>query len=449
VKVVVVGGGLAGMATALGLLDSGSRVELIEQQPALGGNLSSWVDADGDHIASGLHWYSRGDTTLLRLLERAGLADRIRWGEPNVALARPGGATAHIPLLRLPSPLNVLAACAANDLLTPGEKLLTALGLATSWIGTDAYVASLDSLTYTRWHREHRIPQRVLQKLVEPIARSLGGLPSDELAARPVVALFQRLAIDSAAGQFGTLDGPTSPRLIEPFTALLSAGGATIRTNTAASQLQLDRAGVSGIELETGEVVRGDAYILALQPHSLRRLLPSDLRGVAPFSDLWRIGSVPTICVQFWLDRYVHYGDRFYLTADACFSSFGDLALASPIHHDRHAGSLVAMSVAPAAPLWHLSDEAIIAQCRGDLQRLWPAVRGATLRKSSVIRLPNALYRAAPGVGRYLPQGPTPLDNLFLAGDWTASDGAPSLEGAARSGSRACAWAHALMASRS
>ena len=54
-RVVIVGAGLAGLATAVDLADAGWEVEIFEARPFVGGKVSSWVDADGNHIEMGLH----------------------------------------------------------------------------------------------------------------------------------------------------------------------------------------------------------------------------------------------------------------------------------------------------------------------------------------------------------------------------------------------------------
>jgi uncharacterized protein with NAD-binding domain and iron-sulfur cluster len=90
--------------------------------------------------------------------------------------------------------------------------------------------------------------------------------------------------------------------------------------------------------------------------------------------------------------------------------------------------------VAPAAPLWQLSDEEIVQQCHRDLLKLWPQVAGANIIKGTVVRIPNSIYREEPGSDQYRPAQRTPLENLFLAGDYTQQDYMASMEGAVRSG---------------
>ena len=47
---IVIGGGLAGLAAGVALADSGWRVRLFEQRPFLGGRAASYVLPDGEQV---------------------------------------------------------------------------------------------------------------------------------------------------------------------------------------------------------------------------------------------------------------------------------------------------------------------------------------------------------------------------------------------------------------
>ena len=53
-RVAIVGSGLAGLSTAVELLDQGHEVEVFESRPFIGGKVASWVK-DGNHVEMGLH----------------------------------------------------------------------------------------------------------------------------------------------------------------------------------------------------------------------------------------------------------------------------------------------------------------------------------------------------------------------------------------------------------
>lgn len=49
-RVAIVGSGLAGLSTAVELLDQGHEVEIFEARPFIGGKVASYRDKNGNHI---------------------------------------------------------------------------------------------------------------------------------------------------------------------------------------------------------------------------------------------------------------------------------------------------------------------------------------------------------------------------------------------------------------
>ena len=54
-KVAIVGSGLAGLSTAVELLDQGHEVDIYESRPFIGGKVASFKDKDGNHIEVSSH----------------------------------------------------------------------------------------------------------------------------------------------------------------------------------------------------------------------------------------------------------------------------------------------------------------------------------------------------------------------------------------------------------
>ncbi|HEV2948147.1 MAG TPA: FAD-dependent oxidoreductase, partial [Gemmataceae bacterium] len=80
-----------------------------------------------------------------------------------------------------------------------------------------------------------------------------------------------------------------------------------------------------------------------------------------------------------------------------------------------------------------------------ELTRLFPASTSAKLLRARVVTERAATFSPVPGVDRWRPNQTSPIGNLFLAGDWTATGWPGTMEGAVRSGYLA---AEALMSSR-
>ena len=81
-----------------------------------------------------------------------------------------------------------------------------------------------------------------------------------------------------------------------------------------------------------------------------------------------------------------------------------------------------------------MSRQEIVDLCLREVREVLPDAREATLLKSTVIKEASATFSPEPGSDAWRPPQRTPLPNLFLAGDWTATGWPATMEGAVRSG---------------
>src|SRR5262249_9790119 len=94
----------------------------------------------------------------------------------------------------------------------------------------------------------------------------------------------------------------------------------------------------------------------------------------------------------------------------------------------------VQVVVSAARPLRGLGHDEVRRQIVEEMARLFPAATPAALLRARVVTEHAATFSAVPGVDQWRPGQTTPLDNLFLAGDWTATGWPATMEGAVRSG---------------
>jgi uncharacterized protein with NAD-binding domain and iron-sulfur cluster len=76
----------------------------------------------------------------------------------------------------------------------------------------------------------------------------------------------------------------------------------------------------------------------------------------------------------------------------------------------------------------------VLEQIVSELKRLFPRANAAILLRSRVVTEHSATFAALPGADRWRPAQETPIKNLTLAGDWTATGWPATMEGAVRSG---------------
>jgi uncharacterized protein with NAD-binding domain and iron-sulfur cluster len=94
----------------------------------------------------------------------------------------------------------------------------------------------------------------------------------------------------------------------------------------------------------------------------------------------------------------------------------------------------VQVVVSAARQFRGLGHEEVQRRIVAELAELFPAAIPTALRRARVVTEHEATFSAVPGVDRWRPAQTTSLANLFLAGDWTATDWPATMEGAVRSG---------------
>jgi predicted NAD/FAD-binding protein len=119
-RVVVIGGGLAGITAALELRDAGAEVTLLESRPRLGGAATSYARA-GMMVDNGQHVFLRCCTSYTALLARLGVTGSVAIQDRfDVTVLTPDGR-ARLRRSALPSPLHLARALAGYRLLSLAE----------------------------------------------------------------------------------------------------------------------------------------------------------------------------------------------------------------------------------------------------------------------------------------------------------------------------------------
>ncbi len=438
-KVVVCGGGLAGLSAAKMLLDSGFRVELLEGRDILGGKVSAWRDGEGDWIESGLHVFFGAYVEIYKLMREIGIYENILWKEHVLTYTLEHGERFAFHTANLPSPLHLVPAVFGQKYFTLPQTFTLARAMPRIVFGSERYYQEQDKITYEEWHLKNGISQKMLKKMFLPMALALKFLPPEELSAKVVLDVSSLFLREDTASRMGFLNGSPQEKLIGPLAETITRAGGIIRTGAKVRALlpksDLPNGELDGVRLESGEVVRGDYYLLALPVHKLNRLIPTEWRSTYPyFQNLAQFEGVPVITVQLWLDRQVTGIDNILFCPDGIIPVYADLGNTSP-GYSCGGRSRLEFVVAPARGIFDWNDQAILDRVWSDVKRMFPQrAEDANIVKSSIVRIPQSVYWPKPGIDALRPTQQSPISNLFLAGGYTIQRFYDSLEGAVSSG---------------
>jgi len=438
-KVVICGGGLAGLAAAKMLLDNGFAVELLEGRDILGGKVSSWRKSEGDWIESGLHVFFGAYDEIFKLMRELGIYDNILWKEHALTYTLEHGERFAFRTADLPSPLHLVPAVFGQKYFTLPQTLTLARAMPAIVFGSEKYYREQDSITYEEWHLKNGISHKMLKKMFLPMALALKFLPPEELSAKIVLDVSGLFLREDNSSRMGFLNGSPQDKLIGPLAQAITNAGGTIRTGTKVRAL-LPKADaptqeLDGVQLASGEIVRGDYYLLALPVHKLNRLIPQEWRDSYPyFQRLSQFEGVPVITVQFWFDRQVTGIDNILFCPDGVIPVYADLANTTSEYYCG-GRSRMEFVVAPARDMFSWDDAAIFDRVWNDVKRVFPqTAAGAHILKKSIVRIPQSVYWPKPGLDALRPTQQSPITNLYLAGGYTIQKFYDSMEGAVSSG---------------
>lgn len=478
-KVAIVGSGLAGLSTAVELLDQGYEVDIYESRPWIGGKVASFKDKDGNDIEMGLHVFFGCYFNLFRLMAKCGVLENLLLKEHTHTFCNTGGDVRELDFrfylgdTKIGAPFHGLRAFFTTPQLSFTDKVANSLALGTSPIVRSLFdpeggmrdVRALDSVSFTDWFKSHGGSDQSIKRMWDPIAYALGFLNCDDISARCMLSIFQFFATKTDASALRMLNGSPAERLLAPIANYIQAKGGRIHTRWGCRDVLYETgpdgqpSKVTGLKLsKAGEekTVQADVYVAALDVPGAKRLIPQAWRGDKFFDDVFKLVGVPVITVQLRYDGWVTEMqdpakmrdlaggarglDNLLYSADADFSCFADLALTSPVDYYKEGqGSLMQCVLTPADPYMPKTNEEIAAETDRQVRRLFPSAKGLNLKWHSVVKIAQSLYREAPGMDPFRPDQRTPVPNFFLAGSYTKQDYIDSMEGATLSG-RQCAY---------
>lgn len=429
-RVVVIGGGLAGLAAAVALSARGRPVTVLESRPRLGGRASSFVDqATGEVVDNCQHVTMGCCVNFQHFCQTIGIWSNFR-RENTLYFVGPDGRIDRFSQGVLPAPLHLTGAFAGLRYLTLGEKWALAQGLR-ALAGTRTFPPGE---TFAAWLQRHRQPPRVITRFWEVVLISALSETLDRIDP----AYARKVFVDGfLANRDGWLvDVPTAPLddlYGAPLQTWLENHGSEVRLQTGVAELMVDESTnqVSGVRLRDGSVLTASEYVLAVPWHRLADLLPPACRQHPTFAQLPAIETSPITSVHLWFDRPITDLPHAALVDRLSQWMFNRTQLTGRPPQPGYNYQIVisasrALSGSPAAT--------ILQRVLEELATIWPTVQAAKLVHHRVVTEHHAVFSVQPGAEALRPLQQSPLSNLQLAGDWTRTGWPATMEGAVRSG---------------
>jgi squalene-associated FAD-dependent desaturase len=446
-NVLVIGGGLAGMSSAVALGESGFHVCLLEKRPHLGGRATSYTLPDGSEVDNCQHVTLGCCTNLSDFYRRVGAANKIRFYD-RLYFVDARGRRSTIEAAPLPPPLHMAPSFLLFDALSFADKRSIASGLM-AIARAGGYPPGADGISMLDWLRQMEQTPGAIERYWRVV---LVSALDEELArtdARYGIEVFWKAFLGNREGYRVGIPSVPLAELYEGCRDSIERRGGEVRLRCGIREIQMNGHCFSGALLDDGSQVRPDACVVAVPPDVLLGMLPAEMSEPnAPLEGLRHLRTSPITGVHLWFDRTVmtepfltllDHTTQWVFNKTLLYAGAGtDGRKAGPIgsgaHDSDSSGQYIQLVISASYDLVQRSRQEIIDLCLCELADVLPATREAVVRKATVIKEINATFSPEPGVDRWRPTQAGVAKNLFLAGDWTSTGWPATMEGAVRSG---------------
>lgn len=438
--VVVVGGGLAGLASAVWLAERGDAVTLLESRGRLGGRtigISLDVGGHQEDLENGQHVIAAPYDYIFRYLDSVGTSRHVVF--PQSFGIRTGDGNAITLGMRARDGIRLLR---GFDAMSGWDAVRSAPAVARMVRDARRLPDELDEITVEQWWDRVGLPEparRVIWRMM-----TLGVLNErPHLASAHALAALLRTGLRASRkhGRRAAVIGYPTVDLrtlyIDGAERVFAEHGVDVRLRAKATEVEVSDGRAVGVRLADGSLVEADAVIVAVPAWSVTPLLAQVPGTESVTSAAARLVPIPIMSLYVHFDRPIGMDNAWETLLDG---DVGWMFDRTRMHGVRSpAGWLYALTTCASYELMELRSDEVVERCLASVRAAYPAARDATVLNVHTVPWRRATFSSRPGASTIRPPQRTSVPGLALAGDWTHNDWPTTMEGAAQSAALAIA----------
>ncbi len=401
--IVVIGGGLAGLAAAYALARKGYRVTLLEEQGEFGG-LASSITLEGHPVERFYHFICRGDQELVSLINELGLADKLHWKQTSTAFY------SHRRLYQFGTPFDLL-----NFDCIPWLQRLR-FGLHVLSCRYRSQWQPLDQVAARSWLIKNIGPQ-AYNEIWHPLLKVKFGDYFDKISAAWIWHRIWRVANSRpnllSREAYGYLENGSSTLYGQLVENLSNMASVRLCPLTRVEKIVIQDGKVSAVEA-AGEHIACDGVISTVSPQILLRLLPG--ASGAYFERLKAIQTIGLVCVLLSLTEA--FGPFYWMNVnDERIKFNGMIELTNLNAHLASRGMhllYIPYYLSTNDPRFHESDRFFYEEYVQALKLLNPGFTEAAIKDWRVFRDPYAQAICTTSFMKLVPEVRSPIRGLYV-----------------------------------
>lgn len=289
-KLVIIGGGVAGLTIAHECIDAGIDVHLYEKEERCGGKACCYINSDGYYVEHSMRIYPAYYCSLYNTLNKIPYQEnKTVFNNLNsvpklilsfVQVERPDLIINLTPESTFKKAKSVIKALRSWGMSWQEIFYIFWIALQPLFMSEKRQQDVLWTTTFTEYFKLNK-RSTVFKEFVVAIAELITAAKSEACAAAVAEVLCRRFIISGRINPYHVpttlmmMNGPTCERFIDPWVKFLKEKGVQFHMNNEATTVEMDGKKVKGIFTKDGSLVQADAYAFALPDKPLSHLLPS------------------------------------------------------------------------------------------------------------------------------------------------------------------------------
>jgi squalene-associated FAD-dependent desaturase len=414
-KVIIIGGGFAGLSAGAFLSDAGFNVEILEASPKLGGRAYSFVDDDSNSVIdNGQHILMGCYKDTLRFLKLIGAEDNLIFQDKlKVIFLKQGFELFTLRAFPLPYPFNLLFGLLNYQAISFNERLKLLKFFLMIHFYTDK---ELGKLTVRKWLEKEGQNEQIRKAFWDFIAIGALNTSIEKASAKIFSDVLKKIFFRGNKATTIILPryGLTETYCNDAVKFIEAKGG---KVNLSEQVLEIKvKNNLAGEIVTSKRIIKDFDFVISSVPlFALKKILEDEI--ISPQFD-FTYSSILT--VHIWLKENTLKED-FYGLID------------SPIHWVFNHGNHITLVRSDADEIIDKTKEELFDDAACELKKYLHIDRD-NIKSYKILKEKRATYISFNDILNKRPSQKTKVKNLFLAGDWVETGLPSTIESAVKSG---------------
>lgn len=402
-KILVIGGGFAGLASSVFLSTKNFKATLLESSPKLGGRAYSILNTNqenyydnGQHIMMGCY---KETLEFLSIINSQHLLDMP--SSLSINFVKRGGEVAQLKASQNCYPFNHVKAI----LNFKGLRTKSRIKIIDFFLDLlCCYSCDLKNKTVLMWLKEKKQTEESIKNFWEILVIGALNTTIEKASALIFAEILKRIFFDGNQSATIVISKVGLTELyVEPSVKFLTENGNELKLSERVTKFETDGNKILRVVTDKNNYEDFDYIISTIPPYALNRILEnSKIQSI----QIPKLEYSPILNVHLWFEKNP-FQDGFYGLFD------------SQIHWVFNRGDHISITISSAESLVNCSDEEILDLIYSDLEIFFPIFKSSLVKDFKVIKEKRATFIPDINSVYNREEIKSSFDNLLLAGDWT------------------------------